>query len=95
MKKTKRNRRCSNNKKRYSTKEKIEYHTLRLNGNVSEGKKTYSRHWLKGYKDPFYSHNLASVKYEINDRRKNHVPFSNYDIVLLGYKNGLEERNKQ
>ena len=83
-------------RKKYSTKQKLNYHSNRLKrSNVSENKKTYSRHWLEGYNDPHYKFNLSGAKSELKGRRKNKVPFSTYDIMLLGYKNGLVERNKE
>lgn len=82
-------------KVRYSTTQKIEYHANRLkNSRISDDKKVYSRNWLEGYNDPHYKFNLGGAKSELSARRKNKVPFSNYDIGLLGYENGLRERNK-
>lgn len=76
--------------------DKLTYHRGRLNSShVSDNKKIYSNGWLDGYHDSHYKSNLIAVKSEIRTRRKNKVPFSSYDIDLIGFHNGMKERDKQ
>lgn len=83
------------NKKQYSWQEKITYHTLRSsNIGISARKKSYSRGWIEGFDELHSKRKLRTVKYELLKRRQSKIPFSAYDCLLLGYKNGLNSQIK-
>lgn len=79
----------------YSSEEKKRYHERR--SKLSDGIKSYySREWLSGFNEQstHLSNNLYAAKREFELRRKNKVPFSDYDIGLIAYRNGLSCRLK-
>lgn len=81
------------NFRKYSFAEKMRYHLNRSSG--SSNKAVYSRHWVDGATDTHAENNYNAVKSEISNRKAKKVPFSVYDIGLIGYRNGLRAKLKK
>lgn len=92
-------------KKKYSAKQKADYHQKRLRSSVSDNKKAYSRNWLEGFKDSHAVNNLGPTKSELADRldyikhNKSNMSKSelasikrNNNIVFRAYINGAKTR---
>lgn len=83
-------------KRNYSFSEKFRYHSERAKGDVmTDNKALYSKQWLEGVNDKHAENNFRAVKSEIRSRRLSKVPFSSYDIMLAGYRNGLSSKLKK
>ena len=85
------------NKKQYSVDQKVRYHHRRINGyeKATDNQVVYSGAWLDGYYDERAKNNLSAVKSEISRRRRDKIPFSQYDVNLVGYRNGLSSKLKK
>ncbi len=80
-------------KKKYSIKERAEYHKKRINSfDSSIRAKSYSMSWLEGYNDPYAKQNYSAVCSEIEHKKKNGGLTRNESAILYGFKNGLKAK---
>lgn len=90
-------KRIKNEKKKsrgvFSASQKFDYYKKRL-GKVRGGQLIYRSNWIDGFTDPHVRENYKAVVSEINKCKKNKVPFNDYYLSLIGYRNGLKAKLK-